>query len=104
MSLDLNKPKRTKANIAAARLLLEKDKFTLDQVLWIINWVNHDSFWGPNIRSATKLREQFKVLKAKALAESNRTAPATSARFEAAIDVAQELRAMEEAERLEITA
>ncbi|WP_230197529.1 hypothetical protein [Timonella senegalensis] len=104
VSHDFKKPNRTKANITAARLLLEKDELTLDQVLWIINWVNRDSFWAPNIRSAMKLREKFEQLKAKALSESARHTPATSARFDAAIDVAQELRAMEEAKRLEITA
>ena len=65
---DFKKPNRTKANINAARLMLDKDERTLDQVNWIMDWVTSHHFWAPNIRSAAKLREQFDQLKGQALA------------------------------------
>lgn len=66
LSHGFKKPNRTKANHTAARLLLTTDGYTLDQVLWIINWVSKSGFWEPHIRSATKLREKFEQLKAQA--------------------------------------
>ncbi len=99
VSHDFKKPNRTKANINAAKLLITNDGYTLKQVLWIIDWVNRDSFWAPNIRSATKLRTKFEQLKAKAVP----TKAATPDRVEAAFDVARELRALEDQQRLEIT-
>ena len=65
---DFKKPNRTKANVNAARLMLDKDERTLDQVNWIMDWVTSHHFWAPNIRSAAKLREQFDQLKGQALA------------------------------------
>lgn len=67
---DFKKPNRTKANLNAARLMLDKDERTLEQVNWIMDWVTAHSFWAPNIMSASKLREKFDQLKGQAL--SNR--------------------------------
>lgn len=66
---DFKKPNRTKANTSAARLLIDKDEYTVEQVIWIMDWVSRSGFWAPNIRSATKLREKFDQLKGQAQRE-----------------------------------
>jgi hypothetical protein len=60
------KPNRTKKNINAARLLLDRDGYTEHQVAWMINWSTNHEFWRGNIRSMSKLREKFDELKAQA--------------------------------------
>ena len=67
---DFKKPNRTKQNLNAARLMLDKDERTLEQVNWIMDWVTAHHFWASNIMSASKLREKFDQLKGQAL--SNR--------------------------------
>ena len=76
---DFQKPNRTQANITAARLLLDKDGYTLEQILWIIQWITRDSFWTPNVRSASKLREKFEQIKAKATTTPTNTGRKSSA-------------------------
>lgn len=60
------KPNRTKKNIDAARLLLDRDGYTEHQIAWMINWSTNHEFWRGNIRSMSKLREKFDELKAQA--------------------------------------
>lgn len=62
----LKKPARTKKNHDAIRLLLDRDGYKQEQVRWIIQWACNDEFWRPNILSASKLREKFPQLMAKA--------------------------------------
>lgn len=62
------KPNRTKQNLNAARLMLDKDDRTLKQINWIMDWVTTHDFWASNIMSASKLREKFDQLKGQALA------------------------------------
>lgn len=71
---DFKKPNRTKQNLNAARLMLDKDERTLEQINWIMDWVTAHHFWASNIMSASKLREKFDQLKGQAL--SNRNQPA----------------------------
>lgn len=59
----VKKPSRNKANINAARLLLDKDGYTVKQVEWIIRWSQNNEFWRSNILSMSKLREKFDQLK-----------------------------------------
>ena len=66
---DFKKPSRTKQNLNAARLLIDKDGYTTEQIIWIMNWVTQSGFWAPNIRSAAKLREKFDQLKGQAQRE-----------------------------------
>lgn len=66
---DFKKPSRTKQNVSAARLLLDKDEYTVEQVTWIMDWVSQSGFWAPNIRSSAKLREKFDQLKGQAQRE-----------------------------------
>ena len=71
---DFKKPNRTKANLNAARLMLDKDDRTLEQINWIMDWVTRSDFWAPNIMSAAKLREKFDQLKGQALANHQQPA------------------------------
>lgn len=44
------------------RLMLERDKRTEEQVAYLIDWCQQDSFWKSNILSPAKLRKQFDQL------------------------------------------
>ena len=78
------KPSRTKKNTDAARLLIDKDGYDVNQVSWMIRWATNDEFWRTNILSMSKLREKFDQLKAKA-GVGNGPKPATG--FNGEIDV-----------------
>ncbi len=70
------RPNITKKWRDAARLLMDKDGYTEQQVAWIINWCQADEFWRTNILSMPKLREKFDQLKLKAVGEAkHRPAP-----------------------------
>lgn len=56
------KPNRTKANLNAARLLIDNDQKPVEQIISIIGWVSSNDFWPDKIRSVTKLREKFDQL------------------------------------------
>lgn len=64
------RPTITKTWRKDARLLLHKDGYTPQQIHWLIDWCQTDTFWRTNILSMTKLREKFEQLKLKALAET----------------------------------
>lgn len=51
----------------AARLLLERDGRTVDQVIAAIDWSQDHEFWRSNIRSLPKLREQYDTLRLQAM-------------------------------------
>lgn len=59
------KPGRTKANIDAARRLIDTDGRPLDEVVRVIDWATSDAFWKSNILSAVKLRRQYDQLRLK---------------------------------------
>lgn len=59
-------PSRTKANINAARLMIDKDGRTVEQIKAAIRFSQDSEFWRPNIRSASKLREQYDKLRLQA--------------------------------------
>lgn len=50
-----------------ARLLLDKDGRTVEQVIRCIDWCQNDSFWRKNILSLPKLREKYDQLRLAAL-------------------------------------
>ena len=56
-------PTRSKANVDAARLLLDADGQPSAEVHDVIDWATRDDFWAPNILSAKKLRAKFDQLK-----------------------------------------
>lgn len=45
------------------RLMEERDELTIEAIEYVIDWLPSNSFWYGNIRSTTKLREQFEKLK-----------------------------------------
>lgn len=49
------------------------DKYTYEQIEYIIKWCQDDSFWRSNILSASKLRKQFIQLVAKAQTKKSKT-------------------------------
>jgi hypothetical protein len=59
------KPGRTKANITAARLLIDKDGRTPDEIVRVIDWATGDSFWKSNILSMAKLRDKYDQIRIK---------------------------------------
>lgn len=63
-------PSRTKKNRDAARLLLDRDERTPEQVRAAIDFATTDEFWRTNIRSMSKLREQYDQLRLKAQRQS----------------------------------
>ena len=64
------RPNVTKKNLDAARLLLDKDGYTVEQVEYIIRWSQSDEFWRANILSMSKLREKFDQMKLKSQQQS----------------------------------
>lgn len=57
------KPNRTKKNIDATRLMLDRDGHTVDQISRAIRWCQADEFWRSNILSMSKLREKYDQLR-----------------------------------------
>jgi len=55
----------------ATRLLIDKDGYTPDQILYVARFATADEFWKSNILSIPKLREKFEALKIKAQAHNN---------------------------------
>ena len=56
----------------SARLLLDRDGRTEDQVHACIEWCQRDEFWRSNVMSMPKLREQYDQLRLKAQAEKKK--------------------------------
>ena len=65
-----------KRNADAIRLLIDRDGHDVDDIARIIRWCQADEFWRTNILSASKLREKYGQLSAKA-ARSSRSAGET---------------------------
>lgn len=63
---NLKKPNRVRSNLRAARLLMDRDGHTVDEVKSIISFAQSSEFWMPNIRSMSKLREKYDTLQAQA--------------------------------------
>lgn len=84
-------PKRNKANTDAARLLLDKDGRTVQQIEAAIIWCQSNEFWRANILSMSKLREKYDQLRLAAQRETTPTKTTTDDRVQAGIDLAQRL-------------
>ncbi|MGP9682051.1 hypothetical protein [Brachybacterium sp. AOP3-A1-3] len=50
----------------AARLMLDRDGRTPEQIAYLIRWAQADEFWRSNIQSMPKLRDKFDQLRLKA--------------------------------------
>jgi hypothetical protein len=62
-----NRPNITQKWRDAARLMLDNDQRTEDQVHTAIDWCQDDEFWRINVMSMPKLREQYEKLRLAAL-------------------------------------
>ena len=56
-------PNRTKKNRDAARLMIDADGLTDEQIRAAIVWATSDEFWRSNILSMSKLREKYEQLR-----------------------------------------
>lgn len=59
------------------RLMEERDHVSIEQIEYVLNWLPTNSFWFGNIRSASKLREQFEKLVFEIKQEKERTKKAS---------------------------
>jgi len=73
------RPVITQGWLREARLLIDNDGRTVDQVLKAIDWSQSDSFWRINILSMPKLREKFDQLRLAAQKEN--VTPARGPRY-----------------------
>lgn len=64
-------PNRSKKNLDAARLLIDKDGRTVDQIVRAIQWAQGNEFWRSNILSMSKLREKYDQLRLQAQREKD---------------------------------
>ena len=68
-------PKRTKKNIDAARLMIDRDGYTADQIERAIRWCQDHEFWRSVILSMSNLRENYEKLRAQAARERAQQTP-----------------------------
>lgn len=47
----------------SARLMLDKDHRTVEQIIGCINWCQNDEFWRSNVLSMPKLRDRYDQLR-----------------------------------------
>lgn len=59
----------------SARLLIDKDGRTVDQIIKAVDWCQDSEFWRANVMSMPKLREKYDQLRLAALAEQKATTP-----------------------------
>ena len=57
------------------RLMIERDGRSVEQIRFIIDWCQDDSFWRSNILSPSKLRAKFDQLRLNAEQQSSRKVP-----------------------------
>lgn len=67
------RPTISKAWLTAARLMLDADGHTEEQVHRAIDWCQDDEFWRGNVLSMPKLRSKYDQLRLKAAADRGRT-------------------------------
>lgn len=63
------RPTVTKRWRDAARLMIDRDGHSVEQIEWLIRWSQHDEFWRANILSMPKFRDKFDQLRLKATRE-----------------------------------
>lgn len=67
---DVKLPSRTKKNVDAARLLIDKDNRSIDQIKKAIDFATRD-WWLGNVLSMSKLREKYDQLRLQAQRTNN---------------------------------
>lgn len=71
------RPAITKGWRDAARLLIDRDGYTIEQINWLIDWTVNDDFWKANVLSMPTFRKKFDQLRLKAMAgRGNQQQPA----------------------------
>lgn len=55
--------KRTKADVDAARLMIDRDGLSVDKIKSGIDWAAGDHFWSAHILSVAKFRQKYETLK-----------------------------------------
>ena len=60
------RPRITKRWQDAARLMIDRDGRTIEQIHAAISWIDNDDFWRANILSMPKLRDKWDTLKLQA--------------------------------------
>jgi hypothetical protein len=84
----------------AARLLIDKDGYTPDQILYVARFATTDDFWKSNILSIPKLREKFEALKIKAQGQGHQSRPtASQVRLQAGLELLQRTAARTQAQQ-----
>lgn len=68
-----NRPTITKRWRDSARLMIDKDRIPVDQIVGAINWSQANDFWKANILSFPKLREKYNQLRLNAEREHHPT-------------------------------
>ena len=89
------RPNVTRRWREAARLLIDRDGRTVDQITRAIDWSQNDTFWRANILSMPTLREKYDQLRlaAQRTNGSNGARPSTTdQRVAAGLELAAELR------------
>lgn len=71
------RPEITRKWRQAARLMLDRDKRTVEQVLRAIDWAQDHDFWRANVLSMPKLREKYDQLRLQAQRGRPRASPGT---------------------------
>jgi hypothetical protein len=79
----------------AARLMLDADKRTEEQVRAAIDWCQANEFWRANILSMPKLREKYDQLRMQAMRERRPSRQPDEADYNDARRIARELDALE---------
>ncbi|WP_416902733.1 helix-turn-helix domain-containing protein [Micromonospora echinospora] len=67
------RPTITKGWRDAARLLIDRDGRTVEQIVRCIDWCQDDPFWRSNVLSMPKLREKYDQLRLAAQRDTGRT-------------------------------
>lgn len=71
------RPTILKAWRTEARLMLDRDNFTEQQVHYLIDWCQDSTFWRPNIQGLPKLRKQAQTLVGQIRREREQRSPAS---------------------------
>ncbi|EUJ29638.1 Replication protein O [Listeria cornellensis FSL F6-0969] len=82
-----NQPERRPPNFEkwanTIRLMIEVDKRNVEQIQWLMTWVQQHNFWMTNVLSPEKLRDKFDDLAIKAKKEREQKRNANNSKQEA---------------------
>lgn len=73
---DYKRPAITNRWRMAAKMMLDRDGRTEQQIINAINWAHDSDFWRANVKSIPTLRKHYDALRLQAIAEAKRAAAA----------------------------